>query len=264
MVEAGANEIPEAEILDALDIAHDAIKKLCKVQWELQRKAGKAKKDVVVPQVDEKLYRAIQRSHGRKLDRATSVAGQARAPGRDEGRRGRGAREVRARRRRRADAQGGPARVRQAREDARARAHRRQEGAPGRPQGRRDPSDLDRGRRRPAHARLGALHARPDAGVQRRRARHDARGDAARHARAGDLQALLPPLQLPAVLGRGGRLHARPQAPRHRPRRARRARARADDPVARGVPVRDARRLGHLRVQRLVARWRRSAAPRCR
>ncbi len=73
MVEAGANEIPEAEILDALDIAHDAIKKLCKVQWELQRKAGKAKKDVVVPQVDEKLYRAIQRSHGRKLDRATSV-----------------------------------------------------------------------------------------------------------------------------------------------------------------------------------------------
>ena len=73
MVEAGANEIPEAEILDALDIAHDAIKKLCRAQWQLQRKAGKAKKDVEVPQVDEKLYRQIQRSHGRKLDRATSV-----------------------------------------------------------------------------------------------------------------------------------------------------------------------------------------------
>jgi len=29
MVEAGASEIPEAEILDALDIAHAAIKKLC-------------------------------------------------------------------------------------------------------------------------------------------------------------------------------------------------------------------------------------------
>jgi len=73
MVEAGANEIPEAEILDALDIAHDAIKKLCKVQWELQKKAGKAKKVVEVPQVDDKLYRTIARSHGRKLDRATSV-----------------------------------------------------------------------------------------------------------------------------------------------------------------------------------------------
>jgi polyribonucleotide nucleotidyltransferase len=73
MVEAGANEIPEAEILDALDIAHDAIKKLCKVQRELQKKGGKAKQDVEVPQVDDKLYRTIQRSHGRKLDRATSV-----------------------------------------------------------------------------------------------------------------------------------------------------------------------------------------------
>ena len=38
-----------------------------------------------------------------------------------------------------------------------------------------------------------------------------------------DDEALLAPLQLPAVLGRGGRLHARPEAPRHRPRRARRA-----------------------------------------
>ncbi len=73
MVEAGANEIPEAEILDALDIAHGAIKKLCKLQRELQKKAGKAKKDVEVPQVDEKLYRTVARSHGRKLDRATSV-----------------------------------------------------------------------------------------------------------------------------------------------------------------------------------------------
>ena len=35
MVEAGANEIPEAEILDALDIAHGEIKKLCALQREL-------------------------------------------------------------------------------------------------------------------------------------------------------------------------------------------------------------------------------------
>src|SRR5919112_1832122 len=36
MVEAGANEIPEAEILDALDIAHSAIKKLVAIQHELR------------------------------------------------------------------------------------------------------------------------------------------------------------------------------------------------------------------------------------
>ena len=35
MVEAGANEISEAEILDALDIAHSAIKKLCQLQRDL-------------------------------------------------------------------------------------------------------------------------------------------------------------------------------------------------------------------------------------
>jgi polyribonucleotide nucleotidyltransferase len=73
MVEAGANEIPEAEILDALDIAHEAIKKLCALQWELQKKAGKEKTEVVVPQVDDKLFKEIEKSHGKALDKATSV-----------------------------------------------------------------------------------------------------------------------------------------------------------------------------------------------
>src|SRR5277367_3258056 len=57
MVEAGANEIPEAEILDALDIAHEAIKKLCAAQDELRERAGKPKVEVDVPQVHDKLER---------------------------------------------------------------------------------------------------------------------------------------------------------------------------------------------------------------
>ena len=73
MVEAGANEIPEAEILDALDIAHDAIKKLCAAQRELAEKAGKAKKEVEIPGVDEKLFEAIKASHGSALEEATQV-----------------------------------------------------------------------------------------------------------------------------------------------------------------------------------------------
>src|SRR5438270_1344875 len=60
MVEAGANEIPEAEILDALDIAHEAIKKLCAVQRELAEKAGKPKTEVVIPQADPALYEQTQ------------------------------------------------------------------------------------------------------------------------------------------------------------------------------------------------------------
>ncbi len=73
MVEAGASEVPEAEILDALDIAHSSIKKLCALQRELAEKAGKEKLEVVVPQVDADLYEQIKASHGQALDEATSV-----------------------------------------------------------------------------------------------------------------------------------------------------------------------------------------------
>ncbi len=73
MVEAGCNEIPEAEILDALDIAHSEIKKLCALQHELREKAGKAKMEIEIPKVDEGLYAAVQESHGAALDEATSI-----------------------------------------------------------------------------------------------------------------------------------------------------------------------------------------------
>ena len=73
MVEAGASEISEAEILDALDIAHDNIKKLCALQRELAEKAGKPKMEVVEPKVDEALLEQIKASHGDALDKATQV-----------------------------------------------------------------------------------------------------------------------------------------------------------------------------------------------
>ena len=73
MVEAGANEVSEAEILDALDIAHGEIKKLCAAQHELREKAGKAKMEIEVPKVDEGLFAAVQESHGAALDEATQI-----------------------------------------------------------------------------------------------------------------------------------------------------------------------------------------------
>src|SRR5918998_4977883 len=73
MVEAGANEITEAEMLDALDIAHGEIKKLCAAQQELASKVSKPKLEVTAPAVDEDLYRQIEQSHGAALDQATSV-----------------------------------------------------------------------------------------------------------------------------------------------------------------------------------------------
>ena len=73
MVEAGANEIPEAEILDALDIAHTEIKKLCALQRQLAELVGKPKLDVVIPGVDPGLLEAVKASHGAALDEATQV-----------------------------------------------------------------------------------------------------------------------------------------------------------------------------------------------
>jgi polyribonucleotide nucleotidyltransferase len=73
MVEAGANEVPEAEVLDALDIAHQEIRKLCQAQRELAEKAGKEKLEVQAPQVDPGLYEQIKASHGAALDAATQI-----------------------------------------------------------------------------------------------------------------------------------------------------------------------------------------------
>jgi len=73
MVEAGANEISEAEILDALDIAHSEIKKICALQHELREKVGKEKTPIEAPKVDEQLLAEVKASHGSALDEATQV-----------------------------------------------------------------------------------------------------------------------------------------------------------------------------------------------
>jgi len=73
MVEAGANEISEAAILDALDIAHGEIKKICAAQRELAEKAGKPKSAVEVPQVDESIFAQLVERFGGALSEATQV-----------------------------------------------------------------------------------------------------------------------------------------------------------------------------------------------
>jgi len=73
MVECGADYVTEAEVLDALDIAHAEIKKLTAAFEELAQKAGKPKREVDVPTVDEDLIAKISDSHGAKLDEATQV-----------------------------------------------------------------------------------------------------------------------------------------------------------------------------------------------
>ncbi len=61
MVEAGANEVPEDRLLEALDLAHEEIKKICEVQLEFQREAGKAK------WLDAELTEEIERDYGHAI-----------------------------------------------------------------------------------------------------------------------------------------------------------------------------------------------------
>jgi len=61
MVEAGANEIPEEKILEALELAHAEIVKLCEAQEELRRQAGKPK------WLDLELVAEIERDHGHTI-----------------------------------------------------------------------------------------------------------------------------------------------------------------------------------------------------
>ena len=73
MVECGSDGVSEAEVLDALDIAHEEIRKICATLEELRSKAGKEKIEVEAPKVDPELLEQIKASHGAKLDEATQI-----------------------------------------------------------------------------------------------------------------------------------------------------------------------------------------------
>jgi polyribonucleotide nucleotidyltransferase len=73
MVECGSQGVSEAEVLDALDIAHEEIKKICATLEDLRSKAGKEKIEVEAPKVDPELLEQIKGSHGAKLDEATQI-----------------------------------------------------------------------------------------------------------------------------------------------------------------------------------------------
>ena len=76
MVEAGAGGVTEQEILDALDIAHGEIKKLCAAMDELQSKAGKEKLEIEAPSIDQGLISDIRSSHGQALVDAIATEGK--------------------------------------------------------------------------------------------------------------------------------------------------------------------------------------------
>jgi polyribonucleotide nucleotidyltransferase len=82
MVEAGANEVDEETMLEALQIAHEEIRRLCAAQDELRARGGKPKWEVPEAAVDEKLVAKIEKGVGKDL--AEAVREQAKLARRDE------------------------------------------------------------------------------------------------------------------------------------------------------------------------------------
>ena len=250
MVEAGAKEVTEEEMVQALDRAHAAIKDIVAGIDALAQQAGKKKLAVTKKEIGKEFYREVEEKVLVPLADAMRIQDKLENYGTVD--------QVLANliasipedeveRKVEAKAIFKELKEKVLRDEILERGKRLDGRAFDQIR-----HDHHRGRRPAAHARLGGVHARRDAGAGHRHARHRRRSAEGRDGRRRDVEALHAPLQLPAVLGRRSGVHARPRPPRNRPRRSRRARAGADDADRREVPLHRPRRLRHPRIERLV------------
>ncbi|HDH04979.1 MAG TPA: polyribonucleotide nucleotidyltransferase [Nitrospirae bacterium] len=73
MVEGGGLEVSESVLLEALDIAHKEIKKVVDLQKQLVSLAGKTKRTVTPPQLDEKLLESVSGLALEKIKQAINI-----------------------------------------------------------------------------------------------------------------------------------------------------------------------------------------------
>jgi polyribonucleotide nucleotidyltransferase len=76
MVEAGAQEVSEEIMLEALMLAHKEINRLCRWQKELYKALDIQKREVVPPALNEEMLGEIQRNYGERLRAALDTTGQ--------------------------------------------------------------------------------------------------------------------------------------------------------------------------------------------
>jgi polyribonucleotide nucleotidyltransferase len=76
MVEAGANEVSEDDMMAALEFGHEKIKQLIEIQIKLRGLLGKEKIVVEAPQVDEALKSKIQEKTAAKLTETMQIPGK--------------------------------------------------------------------------------------------------------------------------------------------------------------------------------------------
>ena len=74
MVEAGAREVSEATIVEALEFAHVAIRKINQLQHELKARVGKPKREFPLPKRNEALDRQIAETYRDRLQKANRIS----------------------------------------------------------------------------------------------------------------------------------------------------------------------------------------------
>ena len=206
MVEAGAKEVTEEQVVGALEAAHAAIKQIVAVIDDLAKAAGKKKLAVAKKEIAADFYKEIEEKVLVPLAEAMRIRDKLENY---ETRRAQRSKNLIAalpedEAEQKADAK---AIFKELKEKVLRDEVLTQRRPARRPQVRRNPADLDRDRRPAAHARLGRLHARRNAGARHLHARHGRRCAEDRELRGRDVEELHAPLQLPAVLGRRNRTH---------------------------------------------------------
>lgn len=73
MVEAGANQVPEKDLLEAIMFGHAAIQKLVAFQREIAKEVGKAKREIPLYHVDEAIEKEVRKLSQKRIIKAVSI-----------------------------------------------------------------------------------------------------------------------------------------------------------------------------------------------
>ena len=67
MVESGAKEVTEEQVLGAIEFAHQEIKKICAAITDLAKRGGKAKREIAPPEFDQAYFNKLRKQVGNEL-----------------------------------------------------------------------------------------------------------------------------------------------------------------------------------------------------
>ncbi|MDY6915357.1 MAG: polyribonucleotide nucleotidyltransferase [Candidatus Cloacimonadota bacterium] len=76
MIEAGANEISENEIMEAVYTGHETIKELIEIQNELVAATGKEKKEFELDILPEEFLKKVETDYGEEIKKAANIQGK--------------------------------------------------------------------------------------------------------------------------------------------------------------------------------------------